>query len=63
MVWLYLEIRNNVENANVQDYAELKYSDTGFPSEQDKKACNFFDNMFNKLLEPLYNKEYQQRAL
>ena len=53
------EIRNNVKDAQVGITLNLNTAIPASPSEYDKKACTFFDNMFNRLfLEPLYNSTY-----
>ena len=53
------EIRNNVKDAQVGITLNLNTAIPASPSEYDKKACTFFDNMFNRLfLEPLYNSKY-----
>ena len=53
------EIRSNVEDAKVGITLNLNTAIPASPSEHDKKACDFFDNMFNRLfLDPLYRKKY-----
>ena len=53
------EIRSNVKGARVGITLNLNTAIPASPSEYDKKACTFFDNMFNRLfLEPLYNSKY-----
>ncbi len=53
------EIRNNSKDAQAGITLNLNTAIPASPSEYDKKACKFFDNMFNQLfLEPLYNKRY-----
>ena len=53
------EIRSNVKGAKVGITLNLNTAIPASPSEYDKKACTFFDNMFNRLfLEPLYNSKY-----
>ncbi len=53
------EIRNNTKDAQVGITLNLNTAIPASPSEYDKKACDFFDNMFNRLfLEPLYNQRY-----
>ena len=53
------EIKSNVQGARVGITLNLNTAIPASPSEYDKKACTFFDNMFNRLfLEPLYNSKY-----
>ena len=53
------EIRNNTKDAQVGITLNLNTAIPASPSEHDKRARDFFDNMFNRLfLEPLYNKKY-----
>ena len=53
------EIRSNVKGARVGITLNLNTAIPASTSEYDKKACTFFDNMFNRLfLEPLYNSKY-----
>ena len=56
------EIRNNTKDAQVGITLNLNTAIPASPSEYDKNACDFFENMFNRLfLEPLYNKQYPQK--
>ena len=53
------EIKNNTKDAQVGITLNLNTAIPASPSEHDKIASDFFDNMFNRLfLEPLYNKKY-----